>query len=67
MTLWGGRFESAPDEILWRFTVDATDRRLLPWDVRGSMAHVAMLARVGILDETEAATLREGLLQIAAV
>jgi argininosuccinate lyase len=66
MTLWGGRFESAPDEILWRFTVDATDRRLLPWDVRGSMAHVAMLARVGILDETEAATLREGLLQIAA-
>ncbi len=66
MTLWGGRFESAPDEVLWRYTVDGVDRRLLPWDVRGSLAHVTMLARVGILDEAESATRTEGLRRIAA-
>ncbi len=65
MTLWGGRFADRPDDVLWRYTVDGVDRRLLPWDVRGSLAHVAMLAEVGILDETEAAVLREGLRQIA--
>lgn len=66
VTLWGGRFGERPDQILWRYTVTPDDRRLLPWDVRGSLAHVAMLAAAGILDEVEAATLNEGLRQIAA-
>lgn len=65
MTLWGGRFAERPDDILWQYTVDAVDRRLLPWDVRGSLAHVTMLARTGILHESEAAALREGLRQIS--
>ncbi len=61
MTLWGGRFEEGPAELLWRFTVDHSDRRLLADDVRGSQAHTAMLADVGILSFDEAAELLRGL------
>ena len=66
MTLWGGRFGEAPDDLLWRYTVTPEDRRLLAWDVRGSIAHIGMLAATGILDETDADSLLEGLHQIAA-
>ena len=34
--LWGGRFREAPADVMWRFTVDHTDRRLLEIDVEGS-------------------------------
>ena len=61
MTLWGGRFEGAPDDGLWRFTVDPSDRRLLADDVVGSLAHVTMLGEVGILEPPDVAALTEGL------
>ena len=61
MTLWGGRFEEGPAELLWRFTVDHSDRRLLADDVRGSQAHTLMLAEVGILSFEESAELLRGL------
>ena len=61
MTLWGGRFGDGPDEALWRFTVDESDRRLLVDDLTGSKAHIAMLAAVGLLDAEEAAELQTGL------
>ena len=41
MTLWGGRFTEPPSEVLWRYTVDRADRRLLIDDVTGSLAHDA--------------------------
>ncbi len=66
MTLWGGRFSDSPDEALWRFTVDTADRRLLVDDVTGSLAHVAMLGTVGLLDPDEVAVLTEGLDAILA-
>ncbi|MGH8874344.1 MAG: argininosuccinate lyase, partial [Acidimicrobiia bacterium] len=66
MTLWGGRFAEPPDEALWSFTVTEADRRLLPEDVRGSLAHVTMLARVGLLADDEAEKLAEGLHRILA-
>lgn len=61
MTLWGGRFAGGPAEALWRFTVDPADRRLLVDDVVGSLAHVAMLGEVGVLDAPDVAALTEGL------
>jgi argininosuccinate lyase len=61
VTLWGGRFVESPDEALWRFTVDPSDRRLLPFDIEGSVAHVTMLAEVGLLSGEEAERLRSGL------
>ena len=64
MTLWSGGYDSDPDELLWAYTVDTTDRRLLEDDVRGSMAHVGMLAEQELLAESEAGLLLEGLGQI---
>jgi argininosuccinate lyase len=66
MTLWsGGRFEASPAEEAWAFTVDHADRRMLDVDIEGSLAHVAMLARCGIVTDDEAETLTEGLVRIA--
>ncbi len=54
--LWHGRFADAPAEELMAFTESLSfDRRLAPDDIAGSRAHVAMLARVGILTDEEAA------------
>ncbi|MGA9596608.1 MAG: argininosuccinate lyase [Acidimicrobiia bacterium] len=61
MTLWGGRFEEGPGELLWRFTVDHADRRLLVDDIEGSKAHAAMLAEVGVLTAEERDQLQLGL------
>ncbi|MCL1693342.1 MAG: argininosuccinate lyase [Actinomycetia bacterium] len=61
MTLWSGRFVSGPDETLWRFTTDTSDRRLLVDDVTGSLAHVAMLGEVGLLDDDAVVRIKEGL------
>jgi argininosuccinate lyase len=40
------------------------DRRLAPYDVAQSLAHVRMLARAGVLTEDERATLEDGLEQV---
>ena len=64
MTLWGGRFNDGPDDILWRYTVDYSDRRMLVDDVTGSMAHVTMLGEVGLLDTEEVSVISGGLSSI---
>jgi argininosuccinate lyase len=62
--LWGGRFQEPPADEMWRFTVDRADRRLLDIDVEGSLAHVSMLAKVGLLDPGEQQTITDGLSRI---
>ncbi|MBT8247651.1 MAG: argininosuccinate lyase [Acidimicrobiia bacterium] len=62
--MWGGRFNEPPSEALWRFTVDHSDRRLLADDIEGSMAHVAMLGEVGILDSGDVDAISTGLEEI---
>jgi argininosuccinate lyase len=66
MTLWGGRFAEGPDDVLWRFTVDHSDRRLLVDDIVGSQAHAAMLTDVGILSVEEGDQIRLGLSTVLA-
>lgn len=66
MTLWGGRFEEAPSDVLWRYTVDTGDRRLLVDDIEGSIAHAAMLERVGLLTPEEHEAIHTGLLRLLA-
>lgn len=66
MTLWGGRFSEGPAEILWGYTVDHTDRRLLEVDIDGSIAHVAMLQEVGLLTAPEHSQIEQGLRQLKA-
>jgi argininosuccinate lyase len=63
--IWGGRFQSASDAILEAINVSIDfDKRLAPQDVRGSLAHVAMLAATGIVSQEDAAAITRGLEQI---
>lgn len=66
MTLWGGRFTDDPSRVLWAYTTDESDRRLLQDDLSGSIAHVTMLGDVGILQPEDVAVLLGGLEQIVA-
>src|SRR5215207_4311848 len=60
--LWHGRFAEEPADDLLAFTSSlAFDRRLAGDDIAGSRAHVAMLARVGLLTNEEAAAVRTAL------
>ena len=65
MTLWGGRFSEDPDEVMWRFTVDRSDQRLLIPDIAGSVAHAGMLEAVGLLEQSEAVRILGALDKIA--
>jgi len=59
---WGGRFTEATDELVEEFTGSISyDWRLYPYDVAGSMAHAAMLAKTGIITKKEASRIIKGL------
>jgi len=52
--LWHGRIAGAPSDALWELSASLEfDRALAPDDVAGSLAHVRMLAAVGLLDADE--------------
>jgi argininosuccinate lyase len=61
MTLWGGRFGGSMSEVTRRYTGDDADRRLLEVDIKGSIAHVTMLGKTGIIEADDAETLATGL------
>ncbi len=61
-TTWGGRFKAPPAKGAQRFTASlGFDVRLYPYDIRASIAHAKMLARVGILARADAAKIEKGL------
>ena len=63
--IWGGRFQGATDADLEAINVSIDfDKRLGAQDIRGSLAHVAMLADCGILSASDAEQIKQGLLQI---
>nr|MDE6625657.1 argininosuccinate lyase [Lachnospiraceae bacterium] len=52
--LWGGRFTKETDQLVYNFNASISfDRKFYMEDMEGSMAHVKMLAAVGILTEKE--------------
>lgn len=64
---WGGRFSEGPDALMVRIGESVSfDCRLARQDIRGSKAHAAMLAKVGILEENEVAGIRRGLDELLA-
>ncbi|HHO69362.1 MAG TPA: argininosuccinate lyase, partial [Gammaproteobacteria bacterium] len=64
---WGGRFSEPTDAFVEAFTASVTfDKRLYAHDIRGSIAHATMLARVGVLTETERDAIVDGLRAIEA-
>jgi len=63
--IWGGRFQGATDAVLEAINVSIDfDKRLGAQDIRGSLAHVAMLSDCGILSTSDAEQIKQGLLQI---
>jgi argininosuccinate lyase len=64
-TMWGGRFASGPDAIMEAINASiGFDKRLAPQDIAGSRAHAAMLAAQGIITDSDAEAIREGLLTV---
>jgi argininosuccinate lyase len=63
--MWGGRFAAGPDAIMQAINASiGFDRRLAAQDIAGSRAHAAMLAATGILSDSDAAAIGEGLLTV---
>ena len=63
---WGGRFASAPAEIMQLINASiGFDHRLWRQDIAGSRAHAAMLAHVGIISKADRDAIDAGLAGIA--
>ena len=60
--LWGGRFTKETDKLVYNFNASITfDQKFYRQDIRGSIAHVTMLAKQGILTQQEKDQIIEGL------
>ena len=60
--LWGGRFTKETDQLVYRFNASiGFDQKFYRQDIQGSMAHVRMLAKQGILTEEEKEQIQKGL------
>ncbi|KJZ18015.1 argininosuccinate lyase [Loktanella sp. S4079] len=64
-SMWGGRFAAGPDAIMEAINASiGYDRRLAPQDINGSLAHATMLAAKGIISDSDANTIKEGLVTV---
>ncbi|WP_299739268.1 argininosuccinate lyase [uncultured Rossellomorea sp.] len=60
--LWGGRFTKKPEEWVDEFNASISfDQELVLEDIEGSIAHVKMLKKCGILTDSEADQILDGL------
>jgi argininosuccinate lyase len=63
--LWGGRFTKKTDQLVEEYTASITfDKELAEEDIQGSMAHVTMLGKCGILPMDDVERIKEGLLAV---
>lgn len=63
--MWGGRFAAGPDAIMEAINASiGFDQRMAAQDIAGSRAHAAMLAAQGIISDSDAAAIQEGLLTV---
>jgi len=63
--MWGGRFTAGPDAIMEAINASISfDKRMAAQDIAGSRAHAAMLAAQGIISDSDAGVIREGLLTV---
>ena len=63
--MWGGRFAVGPSEIMEEINASIDfDRKLARQDIAGSEAHLAMLARQGIVEAADADAIARGLAQV---
>lgn len=67
MKLWGGRFTKEENQLVHNFNESLSfDQRLYHQDIRGSIAHVTMLAKQGIVTEEDGRVIIDGLKGILA-
>ena len=60
--LWGGRFTKSTDQMVYDFNASINfDKKLFVQDIKGSKAHVTMLAAVGVITNEEKDKILEGL------
>lgn len=65
MSMWGGRFDVAPNEIVAKMGESISyDRRMYKHDILGSKAHAKMLAKQGIIPTEDADAIVKGLDQV---
>ncbi|MBC9209094.1 argininosuccinate lyase [Roseomonas aerophila] len=64
---WGGRYSGGPSAIMEAINASiGFDRKMWRQDIRGSLAHAAMLRHVGIISADDEAAIKEGLNAIGA-
>ena len=64
---WGGRYSGGPSAIMEAINASiGFDRKMWRQDIRGSLAHAAMLRHVGIISADDEAAIKEGLTAIGA-
>ncbi len=64
---WGGRFAAGPSVVMQEINASiGFDRKMWRQDIRGSLAHAAMLVKLGILTVQDETDIRTGLSAIAA-
>ena len=60
--MWGGRFASGPAAIMQAINASISfDRKLYAEDIKGSLAHAAMLAETGIISAADQEKIADGL------
>lgn len=65
--LWGGRFSKTTDEMINEFQASIQfDKRMYQEDIAGSIAHATMLAKCGIIPESDTKAIIDGLQGILA-
>lgn len=65
--LWGSRFTKETDKLVYNFNASISfDQKFYAQDIRGSIAHVTMLQKQGILTKEEKESIIEGLKGIQA-
>jgi len=62
MKLWGGRFTKETDKLVNNFNASISfDQKFYKQDINGSLAHVQMLGKQGIITEAESLEIQKGL------
>ena len=60
--LWGGRFTKQTDKLVYNFNASISfDQKFYKQDIKGSMAHVKMLAKQGIVSREDEKAILDGL------
>ncbi|CRK75429.1 Argininosuccinate lyase 1 [Nereida ignava] len=63
--MWGGRFAAGNSDIMEAINASIDfDQRMAAQDIAGSRAHAAMLGAMGIVTDSDATAMREGLLTV---